>query len=94
MFADILPVGSKPAGEGRYTHRDLAGSVWEWALDWLQGYPSVSMTNYARLDSGTLRVLRGGAWNVSSDYLGAAVRDGLAPAQRSHIGGFRCARTP
>lgn len=37
--ADILPVGSRPAGAGRWGQLDLAGSVAEWTLDGL--YPFV-----------------------------------------------------
>jgi len=29
---DLLPVGSKPKGAGRWGHRDLAGSVFEWTV--------------------------------------------------------------
>ncbi|MFO0760999.1 MAG: SUMF1/EgtB/PvdO family nonheme iron enzyme [Byssovorax sp.] len=30
---DILPVGSRPRGAGRWGHQDLAGSMFEWTLD-------------------------------------------------------------
>ncbi len=30
---DILPVGSRPLGAGRWGHMDLAGSMFEWTLD-------------------------------------------------------------
>lgn len=32
-IADILPVGSRPKGEGRWGHMDLAGSMFEWTMD-------------------------------------------------------------
>jgi sulfatase modifying factor 1 len=32
-LADILPVGSRPAGAGRWGHLDLAGSMFEWTID-------------------------------------------------------------
>lgn len=32
-LADILPVGSRPKGAGRWGHLDLAGSMFEWTLD-------------------------------------------------------------
>lgn len=32
-LADILPVGSRPLGVGRWGHQDLAGSMFEWTLD-------------------------------------------------------------
>ena len=38
----ILPVGSKPAGNGKWGHSDLAGSVAEWNFDW---YPTTLYKN-------------------------------------------------
>lgn len=32
-LADILPVGSRPLGVGRWGHMDLAGSMFEWTAD-------------------------------------------------------------
>ena len=32
-LADLILVGSKPAGIGRWGHSDLGGNVWEWARD-------------------------------------------------------------
>jgi formylglycine-generating enzyme required for sulfatase activity len=32
-LADLLDVGSKPAGAGRWGHRDLVGSVFEWTVN-------------------------------------------------------------
>ncbi len=36
-LSDILPVGSRPKGVGRWGHMDLAGSMFEWTMD---GAPS------------------------------------------------------
>jgi sulfatase modifying factor 1 len=91
-FSDILPVGSKPAGEGLYRQRDLAGSVWEWTLDWYAAYPSVARDNYAKLDTGSLRVVRGGNWIDVATPLPAADRNNSAPTGRDSNLGFRCAR--
>lgn len=30
---DLITVGSKPAGNGRWGHADLSGNVWEWTRD-------------------------------------------------------------
>jgi formylglycine-generating enzyme required for sulfatase activity len=93
-FADILGVGSKTAGQGLYGQRDLAGLMWEWALDWYATYPPSSATNYAKLDDGSVRVLRGGYWgSVASDLL-AAYRGSGDPSGRVNAFGARCARTP
>ena len=32
-LADVLPVGSRPKGAGRWGHLDLAGSMFEWTMD-------------------------------------------------------------
>jgi len=32
-LSDILPVGSRAAGAGRWGHQDLAGSMFEWTID-------------------------------------------------------------
>jgi sulfatase modifying factor 1 len=34
-WADLMPVGSFPMGNGKFGHADLAGNVDEWILDWL-----------------------------------------------------------
>jgi len=94
VFADILAVGSKPAGEGLYQQRDLAGSMWEWALDWYATYPSSASNNYAKIDTGSTRVLRGGDWDGNSSYLTAAYRISVVPTYRYNDVGFRCARSP
>ena len=92
-FADILPVGSKPDGQGLYLQRDLLGSMSEWTLDWNESYPTVARNNYAKIDSGSYRVNRGGDWNVYAWYLTSAYRNAGTPMARSNNGGFRCART-
>src|SRR5262249_1934838 len=37
-LADLLPVGSKPAGDGKWGQSDLFGNVEEWGLDWKDTY--------------------------------------------------------
>jgi cysteine-rich repeat protein len=84
-FADILRVGSKPLGAGKYGHLDLAGSVFEWNIDICEG------------DCGDLdiRGIPGGAWNSASDRLMSGINvGGLEPFKHSASVGFRCARAP
>ncbi len=90
VFSDILAVGSDPAGAGKYGQMDLAGSMWEWALDLYAPYP-VDCDNCANLNSGSLHVMRSGNWRYSAMYLPVASR---APGPTFHGDGygFRCAR--
>ena len=90
---DLLPVGSKPAGAGRFGQLDLAGSVHEWVLDWRELYPA-QCNDCASVASSATRVVRGGDWQDRGLYLTSIVRDDNAPGVRFNGGGFRCARTP
>jgi formylglycine-generating enzyme required for sulfatase activity len=90
-FADILPVGSKPAGVGRYGQHDLAGSMWEWGLDWYASY-GATCNNCANLSDALYRVVRSGGWGDSSGELIASGRLDVAPASHYDIVGFRCAK--
>jgi formylglycine-generating enzyme required for sulfatase activity len=91
----LVRAGSLEDGEGRYGHFDLAGNVWEWALDWLDtGWYSdqgMGCENCARVTTGTHRVLRGGAYSYQEVTLRAAARSGELPEAREPSIGFRCA---
>ncbi len=92
--SDILPIGSKPAGRSVYGQIDLAGSMSEWVLDWYATYPSSASSNYAKLDSGSLRVLRGGGFDDSASNVNAAARQFNGASARDRAYGFRCGRNP
>jgi sulfatase modifying factor 1 len=91
-FADILAVGSKPAGVGRYLQQDLAGSMWEWGLDWFGNY-GATCNNCANLTDAVARVVRSGDWSTNGFDLTAANRLDVAPGSHFGIIGFRCARS-
>jgi len=92
---DIRPVGTKPLGRGRYLHRDLAGSIWEWVFDSFAAYPTTARSNYANVDMGATRVARGGHWSAAAADLRSATRHARDPGDRYYgIYGMRCARTP
>ena len=83
------PVGQKqPNAFGLY---DMSGNVWEWtasayAADY-DGSETLS-TN----DATARRVLRGGSWLGTPDFVRAANRNRLDPAGRSDFLGFRLAQ--
>ena len=90
-FGDILPVGSRSAGAGRYTQQDLAGSMWEWALDWSASY-GANCNNCANLTDAVYRIGRGGGYGSSASNLPASNRLDVAPGGHSDTIGFRCAK--
>lgn len=74
---------------------DVIGNVLEWCADWLGSYSGETATDPAGPDSGTLRVSRGGSWNINVWFCRVAYRDGFPPDKQNdysddHLG-FRVA---
>lgn len=91
---DLLPVGSKPNGNARWGHADLAGNVWEWTRDWSADYV-VPCVDCANTTNGDWHILRGGGYGYDASYLVTSFRFGLFPGYtRTGDIGFRCARQP
>jgi formylglycine-generating enzyme required for sulfatase activity len=92
---DLIPVGTRPDGDGRWRQSDLAGNVYEWNLDWVGPYP-VPCDDCARLTQGNPanRVMRGGAFVYPADVLRNTAHGEDPPTQRNYIAGIRCARAP
>jgi formylglycine-generating enzyme len=94
---DLLPVGSRALGVGRYGHWDLAGSLWEWTLDHYDAtfYQSIgACDDCANLAGTTPRSLRGGNFTSLPKLLRASGRASKAPRTTDPYAGFRCARSP
>jgi formylglycine-generating enzyme required for sulfatase activity len=89
------PVGSDMAnGYGLY---DMAGNVYEWCWDWYSGswYSKAGATtaDTAGPPSGGSRLLRGGAWYRTPEFLRCSFRHFSNPDFSYHAFGFRCARS-
>jgi formylglycine-generating enzyme required for sulfatase activity len=91
-------VGSEsPDGDGRWGQADLAGNIWEWALDFYANpYPQVPCSNCADMTPGTptYRVLRGGGFFNYAQFLASSARNYSAPSDHLSGSGVRCARAP
>lgn len=87
-------VGSEsPKGDGRWTQADLAGNAAEWTLDWSSATYPMPCVDCASLGVTANRVLRGGNYNQTAEYMRGARRRSGAPSLRSFMG-MRCARAP
>ncbi|MES9905941.1 MAG: formylglycine-generating enzyme family protein [Sedimenticola sp.] len=73
---------------------DMHGNIWEWVQDpWHDNYEGVPTNGSAREEpsgeDSAPRVLRGGSWFFSPDYLRSAFRFRRSPVNRSFVIGFR-----
>jgi len=81
------PVGQFKANAfGLY---DMHGNVWEWCNDASGAYSSGAASDPTGASSGN-RVLRGGAWVYTPDYLRSANRNNNTPDNRNNNIGLRC----
>ena len=79
-------------GRGLY---DLSGNVWEWVWDYYQSnYEALSASDPIGPTTGTVRVVRGGAWHNTAADARVATRNIFTPADRYDIRlGFRIVRS-
>jgi sulfatase modifying factor 1 len=93
QLTDLVRVGTKALGNGKWGQADLAGNVAEWALDWNFPYV-VSCTDCAYTTPGPLsRALRGGNFWSNAQFVSASSRGNMAPGDRGWGNGIRCARS-
>jgi formylglycine-generating enzyme required for sulfatase activity len=93
---NIAPVGSVPAGNGRWGQADTAGNIMEWVQDWYSDpYEQRNCVNCAYLSTvGTSqRVLRGGHFSSSAvSDIETLARTYSLPEGHFSTYGARCAR--
>lgn len=94
LFDTYAPAaGPRLAGMSRYGQLDMAGSVYEWALDYYAPYPDVC-DRCAEVYDGTERALRGGSFLQEAEYLSNSARYSFDPSQALGNVGVRCAYDP
>lgn len=75
---------------------DMVGNVWQWCSDWYaENYYATGPAKYPTGPAGgTLRVRRGGSWNVIQPFrLRCANRGAVEPSMAVPNLGFRCAKS-
>jgi formylglycine-generating enzyme required for sulfatase activity len=104
------PVGSRPAGDGRFGQADLGGNRWEWTLDmanvlsvsWSTCAAGMPCTEYAiescddcvDFEETFQHVMRGGSNTDAAKNVRAALRARGETYSAVNDHGMRCARVP
>lgn len=92
-IGNIPPVGSIPAGSGKWGHLDLGGSVFEWALDFTGEKPA-TCDNCAVVTESSAHFKEGGSFASDHRYMLATAFMGYTTAPKTYELGLRCAHAP
>lgn len=86
-------VGTRPLGDGRWLHADLAGNVAEWTLDFFAAqYPTTACKDCLNATEQPTRSARGGAFRFNQAAQKVAARRSFEPGTAQGTLGIRCAR--
>ncbi|WP_447962450.1 SUMF1/EgtB/PvdO family nonheme iron enzyme [Nitrospira sp. Ecomares 2.1] len=92
-LSKLSPVGTFEKDRSPYEVFDLAGNVSEWTADsWNESWNLYRDAEETAPGSG--KVILGGAWNTTDEYLRAAMRSHASPTHTDGGLGFRCAQNP
>lgn len=92
-FAETAPVTGFAAGRSPVGAYNMAGNVWEWVSDWYDPdyYSQSTDSNPLGPESGVEKVVRGGSWFDTGNFMASAIRFPSAPDNADRTIGFRCA---
>jgi len=88
VFA-TTPIGTYPAGEGRFGAHDQAGNVWEWCTSHYLPYPYDAHDGREILQNDDARVIKGGSWLQPIDRAKCHIRGAELPEMARPDVGFR-----
>ena len=98
--SETVPVDHfSPNGDSPYGVADMCGNAWEWCDDWFDDDTYAARARSRVQDPlgpqhGTLRALRGGAFDFDHRAVRCAYRVGALPYERSYDYGFRMVMRP
>ena len=93
-LVNIAPVGTASMGAGIFGQLDLAGSAWEWNIDWYADAYVDPCNDCADLSVASTRAASGGSFSDPVSTLYSSARGFAAPADSLSNVGLRCARAP
>lgn len=92
-YPQMAPVTSQEEGRSPYGLYNMGGNVWEWVADWFDPtyYTHSAGADPTGPNEGEAKVVRGGSWFDTGNYMAAAIRFPSPPDNADRTIGFRCA---